>query len=300
MGKGVIDLRWMFTRSPPANGKPIKVKCWEHLDDTASLAIYPDGIYCFGCRFHIQNINKALDYLVKATGQPYVYNGTNEEISKKPGREKEVAGYLPAALADLYHQNLYATRKERLNWLYERTLTDETIERFFLGHDGMKFTIPVFDRSGRLISIRFRRDDFFDEEGPKYSGITGRNRPFLYPEQLQSDQREWRVVTESELCSCLLWQHDIPSVTITNGAGQLHKIIELLRPYDHITELFIASDMDKAGLEARDSYQTTSYIVKPILWGKELGKDVTELFQRGVGQSIFGYFKNKKRLRFVE
>lgn len=296
-----IDIRLAITNNPPAGRKPVMMKCKVHQDDKASLAIYPDGIYCFGCPFRIQNTLKALSYLM----------GKSVDIEKFMAREplelkednKAPLKPLPLAYARLYHRFLYEKRAKSLTWLSHRGLSDVILSEFLIGHDGLRYTLPILNDQGELLSIRYRRDDLYDSDGPKYCGMGGRNRAFPYPEQKQHDLREWRLVTESELCAIRLWQEDIPSVTTTNGAGNLVHLADLLKPYPHIKTLYLAQDMDRAGNSVnQDLYNrlcNAGYEVHMLAWPVVVGKDVTEVYQHGEGNAVFGYYRKRARLSLL-
>jgi 5S rRNA maturation endonuclease (ribonuclease M5) len=174
------------------------------------------------------------------------------------------------------------------------------IDRAMIGHDGTRFTIPFFApnpdmrtsqaRPEILLTIRFRRDDLYgtetwdDKPIPKYSGMRGRNGLYLYPENLLArDFRDWVVVCEGELDALRLWQENIPAVSVTNGAGQLHRVPELLKPYSRIRRLFIAADRDEAGMLAgrklTEVARAKGYRVAESRWIE--AKDVTELYKGG-------------------
>jgi 5S rRNA maturation endonuclease (ribonuclease M5) len=200
---------------------------------------------------------------------------------------------LPSAIAVAYNTLLCGSRSARMQWFYDRGLQNDSILRFALGHDGTRFTIPFYDGQGRLLTIRFRRDDYFGLETwdgrplPKYSGIAGRNGLYLFGGWLLKPEHVDVVVCEGELDAVRLWQEGVPAVSPTNGAGNVKHVARLLEAYPWVKRLWIASDMDEPGelaaLELQDAAEYTARFDSFIRlrWPREQGKDVTEFYQSG-------------------
>jgi DNA primase len=281
-----IDLRLAFVRAPPSNSQPVFVRCQEHRDRTPSLAVYPDGLYCFGCGFQKQNLQAAVRYLDQfEMNLDSIYQGSTYQKDK----QVEVVGDLPNSLADLYCHFLFEHRRDSLEFLHKRTLTDESIRTFRIGHDGTRYVIPIFkwdsSRGEVLGTLRYRLDPLYAlPEDTRYTGTKGRNQLAVYPEWVHNQEtRNYRVVVESELCAIRLWQDNIPAICVTNGAKNLHKLVDLLTPYEWIDTLHIASDMDAAGTDAYEKLQMTNqsrFKIRPVCWNRQMGKDPTEIAQR--------------------
>lgn len=267
--------------------QPLKVKCRQHNDKQASLAVYPDGIHCFGCNFHLDG-EAAVKYLLKSDTVDMT-RYTNESLDAYRDRATTDAKTkpLPTALADAFHTLLVTTRKDRLEWLTARGLTRATLKRAKVGHNGFAYTIPVFDKGGNLLTIRYRRDDAHSTgRGPKYWGLPGRGGQYMYPEWLLANHASNNVVVcEGELDALRLWQEGIPAVTLTNGAGQTPKLPALLRQhYSNYYRLTIATDMDEAGQEAARLTASAAldlgFEVYRATWD-EKWKDVSEYINGG-------------------
>ena len=186
-------------------------------------------------------------------------------------------------------------RGHRLQWFYDRGLTDRTINDpdVLLGHNGTQFVIPVFDKSRNLVSLRYRMDPEYCSEQEihkhKYLGMKGRNGLYIYPEPLLENAGSWReeltvtkvYVCEGELDALRLWQEGRPAVSVTNGAGQVEKLPALLKAqYPNITHLVIATDQDEPGEEAanRTIKAAASFRFHNIEMALGGRKDVTEYF----------------------
>ena len=295
-----VDLRLAFVRAPPSNSQPVFMRCQEHGDSRPSLAVYADGLYCFACGFQKQNLQAAVRYLDQfEIHLDPIYQGVSQK-----NKQVEVVGDLPNSLANIYCTFLFEQRRESLEFLHERTLTDESIRAFRLGHNGTSYVIPIFrwdsSRGEVLGTLRYRLDPLYAlPEDSRYTGTKGRNQLVVYPEWVHNQEtRNYRVVVESELCAVRLWQDDIPTVAVTNGASNLSKIVDLLDSFKHIKSLYIAMDMDKAGTDAYEKLQRSNqsrFKIRPICWNKELGKDPTEVAQRDPEQfrKIFWKYKEE-------
>lgn len=131
-------------------------------------------------------------------------------------------------------------------WLHEhRGYTDETIERFELGWDGERVTIPVRDEKGDLVNVRrYLRDA---PEGRKFlplyagSGPDVTTRPFPVQGELPTDV----LLVEGEWDAMLASQHGLQNaVTMTAGAGNWNSTFT---PWFENRRVTICYDNDDAG-----------------------------------------------------
>ena len=257
------------------------IQCLEarHSDSQRSMAVYDGHIHCFGCGHHIKRRMESLAYLLNAPLQE-VFKTAVDYIPTQPITEKpkRVVDIVPAH-ARLFNSILNTCRSHRKEWLYQRGLTDETIARFQLGHDGGHFVIPVFAADGSLATLRYRRDDAYDTEAPKYWGTRGCNEPRLFPAHIIAQQQPTSLaVVEGEFDTMLLWQQGIPAVTCTNGAQSIEHLPPLLSSISSLKHLWCIGDMDGVGLRAMDQFQqSVPYATTRVRWPLVLGKDVTDL-----------------------
>lgn len=288
-----VDVRLAVT-DQPFKDLPWFIRCREsgHRDSTYSLAVYREHICCYGCGFRIDRRMEALAYLLHETVIGAIKRAADFYEREAPEKPKKATRPLSPALATVYQGMLWTGRRDRLDWLRARGLTDTTIRNAMLGHDTTRFTIPVYGSDGRLVTIRYRRDDLFGVEWwdsfrhtlrpvPKYSGLARYNDSVLYPWVGRSLRHIYAC--EGELDALLLRQHGYHAITMTNGAGNQSKILELLP--GHIDTIYIVGDQDAPGLAAsRDLYMEATkrgYQVALAEWDLAAGKDVTELYQGG-------------------
>jgi hypothetical protein len=296
----MIDLRLAVT-DQVVGDCPVKIKCREHKDPAASFCIYADNLHCYGCGFHL-NLSGAglpgyrdpLAYLLGISDEEVAKVAskyTTESIDRYRTRTAEEASRdpLPRSLAKIYNKILNgAARSHRQDWFYARGLKMDTINDpdVLLGHDGIYFVIPVFDKDRNLLSLRYRMDPEYCSEQDiakhKYIGMKGRNGLYLYPEVLLTNKDPEAIICEGELDALRLWQDGRQAVTVTNGAGQVEKIPGILKQqYPHITKLVIATDQDEPGEEAAQrtlkAAKVLGFEATRMRWSE--GKDVTEWLQ---------------------
>lgn len=296
----MLDLR-LAVSDLTVGTMPVKVKCPDRVhkarskqtDKNNSLAVYPESIHCYGCGFNrmgVWGLAALLDVDIdEARRLQSRYTSESLDAYRDRAAQEARTDPLSEALAKLYNDMLMgpnAPRAHRQDWLLARGLTPATWERFHLGHNGTQFVVPIFDADGQLIALRFRRDDaYLDESYPKYTGVKGRNGAYIYPEpQLASDTRDWVIVVEGELDAVRLWQDGKPAAAVTNGAGQVPKLVRMLAErYPRIKTVYIATDMDEPGREAAklSAQAATECGLKPVILGWAEGKDVTECLALG-------------------
>lgn len=314
-----VDVRLAITDAPVGN-QPEKICCPFHNDPTASFSVYPDGGYCHGCHKRLPRM-ETLALLLFGSSEggavdrafQVAHKYTVAELDAYRARvdENVKTDPLPWGLAHAYQSLLWGARQDRKQWLKDRGLSADTIGIYNLGHNGTQFTIPIPDRNNNLLTIRFRRDDqygteYFDPKRgtevaiPKYCGLPGRNGLFLYPLHVLSSA-DWCVVVEGELDALRLIQEGIPAISATNGAGNVAKIPALLlRDAPRIKRLFIATDQDERGDEARIQTNSTALDhglwTTRIEWPLEWGKDITEMMANGHSLEEAQFYGDDTRL----
>jgi hypothetical protein len=237
----------------------------------------------------------------------------------RPERVEEELVPLSGKLADAHHAYLETWKTDRRDayLIKARGLTRHTIRLGNLGYDTTRFTIPVYTATGLLHTLRYRLDPAYDMRdrenpldrgAPKYSGIRGRNQPVVYPANLLQawcDGATWIRealpslpptpyvnrygevwVVEGELDALRLWQEGIPTITITNGAGQVRKLANLLiQQFPSIKRVVVAVDQDAAGYAAQtelvEACDKVGLVSTVAYWPIEWGKDMTEVLVGG-------------------
>ena len=108
-----------------------------------------------------------------------------------------------------------------MRWFHEkRGFTDETVERYDLGWDGQRVTIPIRDAEGKLVNVRRYLRDATGEQGKMLSLMAGAGPDVttrLFPgDHLPDDV----ILVEGEWDAMLARQHGFDNTfTVTSGAG---------------------------------------------------------------------------------
>jgi hypothetical protein len=99
---GSTDMRLAFDREP--GDGPLMANYLFHPDDTASMALYADHVYCFGC-----NTYKWPDQFAVAL------DGSPLETRRSTARKRSPAlKYIPDAMVETYHKWLMDPFRERM------------------------------------------------------------------------------------------------------------------------------------------------------------------------------------------
>ncbi len=303
-----VDCRLAISDDPPPGDYPIKMHCPMHKDREASLAVYRGGLKCFGCKFEIRRRLDALAFLL--TGR--YDESTVRELIRDRSRvlkytAEAVDGYrervaaedrrtpLPSALADVYQRILATSRQGSLQALLRRGLSEGIVTKAVIGHSLRYFTIPFYDSTGALITIRFRRDELYGEcefDGctpiPKYKGYEGRNGQYLYPESWCYEavcfghRTATLWICEGELDALRLWDVGVAGCSTTNGSRNMVKAVELItRLIPGCRSIVVCGDIDEPGLIARketlQAAKAAGYEAREVMWPGEWGKDITEV-----------------------
>lgn len=265
--------------------------CIEHNDDTASMAIYADHAWCFGCERYWSPEELMLPGLRARVGT----------VRKTAHRKAEPPKRIPRSMVEVYHAWLTdGPFKDRLEWLQARGLVLDTLRANLIGHCGNAFTIPVFNEDGSVAGIRYRRDDKLADEGsPKYWGTRGANAVKLYrpmpPKYYMQGTYETNHVylCEGELDALRLAQESRAAVSLTNGAGAFKpEHVELFEGYSRV---WIVYDQDEPGIKAGDRIRRLiGAEAVHVMWPSVLGKDVTELLQRYPPEALFKFMKEAR------
>lgn len=129
------------------------------------------------------------------------------------------AGKLPSEdRIEEFVERLLASR-QRLSVMREkRGLTKATIEKFQIGWDGRRYTIPIRDSEGSLVNVR-RYNPYAKEAKDKMvSWAVGTGTRRLYGLDILSVS-DTIIITEGEMDKLIARQYDLPAVTHTAGAN---------------------------------------------------------------------------------
>ena len=311
-----IDIRLAI--GEPVGESPLRMTCPAHIhkarigqeDKKQSLAIYRDGLHCFGCNWHVKRRYAALAFLLG------YWNGLGEESKSAIYRvrqrlgdfvgaaKKEAQPHVPPLdpyVPEAFHQFLLGPMSSRLEYLQlERGLDYGTICMFKLGHTGTHFSFPVYDQYVRLFTIRYRSDDRFSDKSRqdyrKYEGTWGRNQPILYPLNTLDGATHLNElwIVEGEFDAISSNQAGNITLTITNGATNLVKLYSMFRaiyPAIAVNRFVLAGDQDGAGdkamLDLKQVLDDAGERSVRARWSKV--KDLNEYYSLGGGRKGIWY-----------
>jgi 5S rRNA maturation endonuclease (ribonuclease M5) len=195
------------------------------------------------------------------------------DIQPRPAQAKRPAPEKPRLTLSLddvmrWHDTMPASRRQ---WWQGRGLNNATIDRFFLGWDGKRYTIPAIYR---LIpfGVKRRQSDIDDGIGAKYVSITGSRVGIFNADTLWNTEQV--VICEGEIDAMLLERWGYPAVTTTGGAGTWKS--DWVRFFAHVKRVVILYDNDQAGREGAAKVHATLRRAE-IVTLPESVKDVGEL-----------------------
>lgn len=213
---------------------------------------------------------------------------TNGHSKKPEVTEAQVRGYHSALMANAGGLKELQDR---------RGLSLETITRFQIGWavDNRAYTIPVRNKQGDVVNIRFYKLDP-GENRRKVWSVMGHGEPVLYPVAILDDNREI-VVCEGEWDALLTIQKGFAAITRT-GAAKVWK--DSWNPLFEDKCVFLCHDMDEPGqlgnLKAQSAlkdYAAEVKIIKlPYRVTPDHGKDITDFWMAGFSPEDFKEFMN--------
>ena len=146
---------------------------------------------------------------------------------------------LSMAAVHEWHDTMPAARR----WYWtQRGLTDETIDRFLLGWDGRRYTIPAVYR-GIPFGVKRRQSDVDDGIPAKYVSLTGSRVGIFNADTLWTAHEV--VICEGEIDAMLLCQVGYNAVSSTGGAGTWKP--EWAKFFAGVQRITILYDNDAAG-----------------------------------------------------
>jgi 5S rRNA maturation endonuclease (ribonuclease M5) len=252
-------------------------------EDTPSVHIYDDGswwdygagkggdvidfvgFYKFG-----QGYNPDTHFLdvVDALGALDIQPRPRQAVRPAPEKPKLTIG-----LDDVmrWHDTMPQARR---NWWHSRGLDDATINRFFLGWDGKRYTIPAIYRLVPF-GVKRRQSEVDDGLSAKYVSITGSRVGLFNADTLWNADAV--TICEGEIDAMLLERWGYRAVTTTGGAGTWKP--EWVRFFAHVKRLVILYDNDAAGREGAAKVHATLRRAE-IVTLPEGVKDVGELMEK--------------------
>ncbi|PYS88775.1 MAG: hypothetical protein DMF64_19730 [Acidobacteria bacterium] len=179
-------------------------------------------------------------------------------------------------LAEKYNKALPDEVRE---YLHERGLDDDVIERHLLGWNGHRITIPIFNREGEVVFFKLAKTPQDTLPGPKIMASPGAHVE-LYGWEVIKKQPSEVIICEGEFDRLVLETNGFQAVTSTGGAGSFRA--DWAEEFKAIPRVCICFDRDDAG--RRGALRVARMIphAKLVELPEEVGEggDVTDFFVR--------------------
>jgi len=235
------------------SGRERTGKCPFHEDTHESLSVSDKLFNCFACGKAgsifdwlqgIYNIDlpQAIRKAEELANMPTSLRPTPPAPPKaeKPKPVKLLT--LPMEIAEKYHNEMPPERRE---YFRKRGLSDETINRFKLGWDDRRYTIPIVV-NGELVNIRRRKDDVNRKDpGVKMLPYKSDYGTAVIFNETAIKDADNVIITEGEFDAMLLCQHGWAAVSGTGGAGTFKP--EWVPLFDSCQIVYVCYDNDLPG-----------------------------------------------------
>ena len=272
------------------SGDGWSARCPAHDDHNPSLSINrgSDGhvlIHCHGgCS--PQDIVRAVDLNMSDL---FTDAGSVNNLPPPTTQDAANPKFIPDDEVKRFQTQLTADDREYLRTV--RMLTNDVIDRYEIGSDKGRVTIPIRDAFGRCLDIRcWLRPDRRDvaSSSPKIKSF-GKGLGAARPYPTENLHNKHLVLCEGELDALALISQGIPAITVTGGAGAASGPLAAELKSAGVEQVTLAMDHDLAGIQGadkyRDSLEKQGIGVKTIMWPSEREKswDITdELANNGI------------------
>jgi len=177
------------------------------------------------------------------------------------------------------HRRMPARIRRYLNG---RGIPDATVDRFKLGWNGTRITIPVHDRRGRFAYFRLAKDPDNDTSRGKMLSPAGAPAELYGWENVLARPREL-VLCEGEFDRLALEARGVPAASSTAGAGTFRR--DWAADFEAIPKVYICYDRDEAGRTGArriaESIPHARIVDLPETVGD--GGDITDFFVKSGG-----------------
>ena len=223
-------------------GNEYMVLCPFHTDSSPSCSVNIDkGVFkCFSCdaKGDVYAFLAGVAGVPKGTIKRHLTGGSP---TKKAISEQRLLKWNAALVSD---PSLLALIKKK-------GIGVNDIEQHLMGHDGQRFTIPIYDSLGKVINVRRYQPDL---KKNKWLNIKGCGGTHLYP--IEMLQKEKLIITEGEMKALLLNQIGLPAICQSGGAGSWSADLNIkFKDKD----IYIIYDIDKAGTQGAERIAVSLY-----------------------------------------
>ena len=211
------------------SGNEMHVLCPFHNDTTPSCSINTETgkFKCFAC---------------EAKGDLYSFvagaSGVSRTTIVRHLEGGEATPTISSKVILKWNEALRGLKKWK-DILLTKGITDAVIEKYLIGFDGTRITIPIYDKSGKPINVRKYLPN---ASKYKFLNMKGCNGSDLFP--IESLEENTLVITEGECKAMMLCSMGITAITQTGGAGTWPEgLSDLFKD----KTVYIVYDIDKSG-----------------------------------------------------
>jgi DNA primase len=179
-------------------------------------------------------------------------------------------------LAIQYHERIPDRIRAYLN---QRGIPDELINRHLLGWNGVRITVPIFNRNAEPVFFKLAKDPEDQTPSPKMLATRG-GAAELYGWDRVLDRSSRIIICEGEFDRLVLEARGFAAVTSTGGAGTFKAA--WAKAFETIQEVYVCFDNDVAGRKGAARVGGMIPHARLIALPEEVGEggDVTDFFVR--------------------
>lgn len=133
---------------------------------------------------------------------------------------------------------------EAMSYLEDRKISKDTINKYCIGFDGMRFHIPIRDFSGNLRNVRKHLKGYVDGQEKDISAFKGVGGIRLFP--IRNTMLEKIYLFEGEMDALCAMSNGLNAISVTGGAGSWK--LEFNK-YFIDKEVYICYDIDNTGIQ---------------------------------------------------
>lgn len=241
---------------------------------SASFNFQAEVWYCHSCE--AKGSFRALKRVLQNGGYQQTTTTSDEESNVIPITGKP----LPTVKQlKIWHKRLLINDGAKVLMTERRGLTVKTMEKYLIGYDGQRFTIPIFDANNELVNVRRYKPNARSHSEKMRSYAAGYGSARLYGIETLGENEEI-LLTEGEMDRLIALQYGLPAVTHTGGAATFKaEWANLFKG----KVVYIAYDEDVAGdkgatTAAKILQQVASAVYRVRLGTDIKGGDITDFF----------------------